>query len=382
MRIWVIGRTVPEEKTGMIGIFEFEQAQALQHFGDDVQVSYLFSDNRSIKALRTCGKDYRKKEDVSLYGSYLPVGGLPQFLFQPLKSSKLCSAMKKCEESGMPDAIHVHFPLLTMTDKIWDKLKSYGVPIFVTEHWSKVQTKKLEPFRVSLLKKIVEEAAEFVCVGYPLRDSVKELTGTSRELPVIPNMVSPLFHPANEQKTDDIFRFITVGRLVPMKRFNIVIDAFAKAFKDHENVQLIVAGGGELADTLKNQVQNLGIEKQVTMTGAVEREKVAELMRQADCLVSASVLETFGVPFIEAWSSGKPVIAVKPSAIEAYLHEANGMLVPPDDADALAHAMEQMAAQYDRFSCSAIASEAEAKFSQASVAKELLRRMSEKEKIQ
>ena len=93
---------------------------------------------------------------------------------------------------------------------------------------------------MSLLKKIVEEAAEFVCVGYPLRDSVKELTGTSRELPVIPNMVSPLFHPANEQKTDDIFRFITVGRLVPMKRFNIVIDAFAKAFKDHENVQLLV----------------------------------------------------------------------------------------------------------------------------------------------
>lgn len=375
MRIWVIGRTVPEVKTGMMGIFEFEQAQALHRYGRDVQVSYLFADNRSVKVLRTCGKDCRIKDEVALCGNYLPVGGLPQCLFQPLKSSCMLNAIKKCEKSGAPDAIHVHFPLLTMTEKIWKKLKSYGVPVLVTEHWTKVQTKEIPAFRVNLLKTIVEEASEFICVGHPLRESVKELTGTKRELPVIPNMVSPLFYPANKQKKDDIFRFFTVGRLVPVKRFNIVIDAFAKAFKNNEDVQLIIAGGGELADTLKKQIQNLGIEKQVTMTGAAEREKVAELMRQADCFVSASVLETFGVPFIEAWSSGKPVIGVKPSPIEAYLHDANGMLVPPDDADSMAQAMTDMMNRKSRFSSEAISSEAEKLFSQSSVAMELIQKM-------
>ncbi|MBR6580133.1 MAG: glycosyltransferase [Ruminococcus sp.] len=375
MRIWVIGRTVPEVKTGMMGIFEFEQAQALQRYGEDVQVSYLFADNRSVKVLRTCGKDCRIKDEVALCGNYLPVGGLPQCLFQPLKSSCMLNAIKKCEKNGAPDAIHVHFPLLTMTEKIWKKLKSYGVPVLVTEHWSKVQTKNLETFRVNLLKKIVYEASEFICVGHLLRKSVMELTGTKRDISVIPNMVSPLFFPANENSNDDKFRFFAVGRLVPGKRFDIVIEAFAKSFKDNENVQLIVAGGGELADVLKNQIKNLGIEKQVTMTGPIEREKVAELMRQVDCFVSASVLETFGVPFIEAWCSGKPVIGVKPSSIEVYLHDANGILVPPDDVDSMAQAMIFMKNERNRFSSDSIASEAEKKFSQSSVAMDLLQRM-------
>lgn len=377
MRIWVIGRTVPEIKTGMIGIFEFEQAYALQRYGNDVKVSYLFADNRSVKVLRTFGKEYRIKDEVAVYGNYFPIGGLPQCMFQLLKSECFFKTMKKCEENGKPDAIHIHFPLLTITDRIWDKLKEYNVPIFVTEHWTKVQTKKLEPFRVNLLKRIVSEATEFICVGYPLRDSVKELTGTDRDLPVIPNMVSPMFYPEKEQKNDGIFRFITVGRLVPVKRFNIVLEAFAKAFKDSEKIQLIIAGGGELADSLKKQIQNLGVEKQVTMTGALEREKVAELMRQSDCFVSASVLETFGVPFIEAWSCGKPVIAVKPSPIEAYLHDENGILVPPDDIEAMADAMINVKNEINRFSSKKIATEADKIFSQASVAGEVLRRIRE-----
>ena len=66
MRIWVIGRTVPEVKTGMMGIFEFEQAQALQRYGSDVQVSYLFADNRSVKVLRVFGKDCRVKDEVAV----------------------------------------------------------------------------------------------------------------------------------------------------------------------------------------------------------------------------------------------------------------------------------------------------------------------------
>lgn len=375
MRIWVIGRTVPEVKTGMIGLFEFEQAQALQRFGEDVQVSYLFADNRSVKVLRQCGKDIRVKDGVPLYGKYLPVGGLPQFLFQPMKTRNLRAAMKACEEQGKPDVIHVHFPLLTLTDGIWETLKSYGVPIFITEHWTKVQTKQLEPFRVKLLKTVVEEAAAYICVGHPLRDSVVELTGTKRELPVIPNMVSPLFYPAEHPAQHERLRFLTVGRLVPVKRFSVVVDAFAKAFAGDETKHLTIAGGGALYDALQKQIRSLGIEQQVTMTGAVKHEQVAELMRETDCFVSASVLETFGVPFIEAWSCGKPVIGVKPSPIEAYLHEGNGILVPPDDSAALAEALKQMAARRAAFSGTAIAQEAETKFSQRAVANALLCRM-------
>lgn len=374
MRIWVIGRTVPEVKTGMMGLFEFEQATALQAYGESVEVCYLYADNCSVKVLRLLGKDCRIKEGIPVFGTALPVGGLPQRLFQPIKTHSLKQAMRICEQQhGKPDIIHIHFPLLTMTSTLWAQLRAYHVPLFVTEHWSKVQTKKIAPFRIRLLQQIVEEATAFITVGYPLRDSVRALTGTKRELLVIPNMVSNAFRPvASSVQTTEPFRFLTVGRLVPDKRFSVVIDAFTKAFRDQPMIQLTIAGGGKLEGALRQQIEQLHMGAQITMTGQLEHSAIAQLMQQCSCFVSASVLETFGVPFIEAWSCGKPILGVQPSSIEIYVTPQNGMLVPADDANALAAAMQEIYAHHSEYDATQIAAEAENRFSQRAVATELL----------
>ena len=376
MQIWVIGRTLPEIKTGMMGLFEFEQAQALQKYGGkDVKVCYLYADNRSVKVLRCFGKNNCTKDSIDVFGYAMPIGGLPQGLFQPLKTSYLKRAMKECEKKfGKPDIIHIHFPLLTLTESIWNYLKSYNIPIFVTEHWSKVQTKEIEPFRIELLKKVVSEATDYICVGYLLRDSVKELTGNNRELPVIPNMVSPDFKPLSDVKNTDkaSFNFLTVGRLVRFKRFEIAIKAFAKSFRNNPDIHLTVAGGGEMEQELRKQIEQLGMENQITMTGRLSHHEIAKLMQKTDCFVSASILETFGVPFIEAWSCGKPVIGVKPSSIEFYVTEKNGLLVSADNSDEMAEAMQNVYKNREKYSSCDIAEMAEKWFSQKAVAGELL----------
>lgn len=376
MKIWVIGRTLPEIKTGMMGLFEFEQAQALQKYsGKDVKVCYLYADNRSVKVLRQFGKNNSVKDGIDVFGYAMPVGGLPQGLFQPVKTSYLEKAMNDCEKKyGKPDVIHIHFPLLTLTESVWDYIKSYNVPVFVTEHWTKVQTKEIEPFRVKLLKKVAAESTDYICVGYPLRESVMQLTGNNREMPVIPNMVSPEFRPLTENINKTSFDFLTVGRLVPVKRFEIAVEAFAKAFRSNPDVCLTIAGGGELEQPLRKQIEQLDMKNQIKMTGRLSHDDVAKLMQKTDCFVSASVLETFGVPFIEAWSCGKPVIAVKPSPIEFYLTEKNGLLVSADNPDEMAEAMRNIYNNREKYSSMEIAETAEKIFSQKAVAGELLER--------
>lgn len=377
MLIWVIGRTLPEMKTGMMGLFEFEQAQALQKYGgNDVKVCYLYADNRSVKVLRCFGRNNCIKDNVDVFGSAMPVGGLPQGLFQPLKTLCMKKAVAECEkEFGKPDIIHIHFPLLTMTESIWNNLKNYNVPIFVTEHWSKVQTKEIELFRIKLLKKIVSEAEDYICVGHFLKDSIKELTNVDREISVIPNMVSPEFRPLDiEDKDKNYFDFLTAGRLVPLKRFDIVIEAFAKMFNNNPNVHLTVAGGGEMEQALRKQIEQLGMKNQIKMTGRLSHDEIAKLMQKTDCFVSASVLETFGVPFIEAWSCGKPVICVKPNAIELYVTEKNGLLVSADNSDEMGEAMLTVFNNRNQYSSHDIAEMAENQFSQRAIAGELLKR--------
>lgn len=377
MLIWVIGRTLPEIKTGMMGLFEFEQAQALQKYGgNDVKVCYLYADNRSVKVLRHFGRNNCTRDGIDVFGSAMPVGGLPQGLFQTLKASCMKKAITECEKKyGKPDVIHIHFPLLTMTESIWDALKSYNVPIFVTEHWSKVQTKEIEPFRIKLLQKIVSEAEDYICVGHFLKYSVKELTGVEREIPVIPNMVSSEFRPSDvEDKKKNTFDFLTAGRLVPLKRFDIVIEAFAETFNNNPDVHLTVAGGGEMEQVLRKQIEQLDMKNQITMTGRLSHKEIAGLMKKTDCFVSASVLETFGVPFIEAWSCGKPVIGVKPSPIEFYVTEKNGLLVSANNLDEMSEAMLTVFNNRKQYSSHDIAEMAENQFSQKAIAGELLKR--------
>lgn len=320
----VIGRAYPEESTGMMGIFEFEQAKALSR--NETDTVYAFCDTRSIKRLRKIG-DVQKKDEIPVSGRHLPIGGIPTYCFNKVKSIYFLRKIKEIiNKHGMPEIIHVHFPLLTMTDEIWGVLKKSNVPIVVTEHWSKVQTKDLEDYRLKLLKRVVKESSAFICVGELLRKSVIDLTGADKDIYVIPNMVSAEFNNTYQRKKRG-FNFISIGRLIKSKGFDILINSFAQSFKDVPSATLTIVGGGPLELDLKKQVDKLGIRDKVNFTGLINRDEIAKHIQKSDVLVSASSLETFGVPFIEAMTCGKPVIGFKGGPMDKYIIDSVGLLV-------------------------------------------------------
>src|SRR5699024_3732839 len=217
----VIGRAFPSESTGMMGIFEFEQAVALKKSG--IKTVYAFCDNRSIKLLRKFNYESFEKENVPVYGYHLPIGGLPQAIFNFIKANRTINLIKKViEVHGSPEVIHIHFPLLNLNNQILDYLKNLKVRIVVTEHWSKIQNGRIEDFRIELLNRIVKEADSFICVGELLRQSIYKLTNTKKEIRVIPNMLNDNFYYEPNTKSNNSFHFITIGRLVEAKRFKLV----------------------------------------------------------------------------------------------------------------------------------------------------------------
>lgn len=375
----VIGRAFPDEKTGMMGIFEFEQAVALQKAG--VKTVYAFCDTRSVKSLRQFNYKEFTENNVPVYGYHFPIGGIPQRIFDKIKTNRTIKILKKIlKDHGTPDVIHVHFPLLNLNTEIWNFLKSLNRTIVITEHWSKVQTKKIEEFRKNLLKLIVDESDAFICVGELLKKSVQKLTNTNKEIKIIPNMLNENFY-FKDKEVSENFRFVTMGRLVDAKRVGFLIEAFAKAFPDNNHIKLDIAGDGPLFEKLKKQINTLNMNDRIKLHGFLPRTEIADLVRESDAFVSASVLETFGVPFIEAMACGKPVIGIENGPIDSYINNTNGMLFKQDDLSDLIRVLQTMYENKLEFDRPMIAKATVIAFGEKAIANQLKKIYKQEDKI-
>jgi glycosyltransferase involved in cell wall biosynthesis len=132
---------------------------------------------------------------------------------------------------------------------------------------------------------------------------------------------------------------LALGRLHESKAFDVLLAAVALVPLLH----LWLAGAGDLAAALKRQARALGIADRVRFLGW--REDVAGLLAAADMVVVPSRREPLGNVVIEAWAAGRPVIAAASVGPRALIADGdNGLLVPVDDASALAAALARAAA--------------------------------------
>jgi glycosyltransferase involved in cell wall biosynthesis len=126
-----------------------------------------------------------------------------------------------------------------------------------------------------------------------------------------------------------------VGRLDQQKAPYLLIDAFAEVIKNSPNTILLLVGDGELLDSLKSQVQQLGIGDKVRFLGA--REDVPEILKLSDIFALSSLWEGLGRAMTEAMLLGKPVVVPNIDGIpEIVHHNETGDLYPAKDIDQLA----------------------------------------------
>lgn len=369
MRVLVIGRSFPEKETGMLGIFEYEQAQALRAQG--IESDYIFCDTRSIFRIRLNDTVQRADDEIYSIGSHYLIGRLPRPIFEKLKDARWDQVLEQyLQKRGCPDLIHIHFPTITLTEGFWNQIKRLNVPIVVTEHYTKTLNMKLNTAELKVLKMAVEESSAFLCVSEMLKESVQKLTSTGKKLMVVPNLVSNEYFAGGNQPIDShSYTYIAVGRLVKCKCFPLVVEAFAKLAKEERNIRLVIVGGGTQQKNIERTINRCGVSKSVFMTGFLPREKTLQAIRDADAYVSASVLETFGVPFIEAMACGKPIIAADNSPILPYINEENGLVFEKNNVDSLVSAMRSI--RHREYNSADIRECAKENFSSSAIGKRL-----------
>lgn len=132
-------------------------------------------------------------------------------------------------------------------------------------------------------------------------------------------------------------RLLAVGRLIPIKGFDVLLHAFATAKKDVPELMLEIAGDGPLADRLRADAPD-----GVRFLGHVSPP--GPLYEDAAIVVVPSRGEGFGMVALEAAERGRAAIASDVGGLpEIVDHDATGLVVRPGDADALAAAIVTLA---------------------------------------
>jgi glycosyltransferase involved in cell wall biosynthesis len=136
-------------------------------------------------------------------------------------------------------------------------------------------------------------------------------------------------------------KILFVGNLHPNKGVHLLIKSFALVKSKINDVKLVIVGDGPLKHYLINLTKRLGLEKDIIFTGFVNDEELPKYYASCDIFASASVLEGFGLIFLEAMALGKPIVAFNLASIPEVVGSA-GILINEINREKFANAIIEL----------------------------------------
>lgn len=112
---------------------------------------------------------------------------------------------------------------------------------------------------------------------------------------------------------------VYVGRIAEEKNISEIIALFSEMIKKVKNIKLLIVGGGPYLEELKLKVKDEKLSNQVIFTGMVKPEDVYKYYKTGDVFVTASTSETQGLTYIEALSSGCPIVCKYDKCIDGVI---------------------------------------------------------------
>lgn len=139
------------------------------------------------------------------------------------------------------------------------------------------------------------------------------------------------------------FNVISVGRLVPVKGYPLLLEAIAILVAQGRDIRLTIVGDGPEQSRLREYAQRLGITDRVFLAGWKGQDELRELYRESDVCVLSSFAEGVPVILMEAMALGVPCVAPRITGIpELIRHGIDGTLVTPANVEELAAAIAEM----------------------------------------
>jgi phosphatidylinositol alpha-1,6-mannosyltransferase len=138
---------------------------------------------------------------------------------------------------------------------------------------------------------------------------------------------------------------LLVGRMAADERYkghDLLIDIWPRIVRAAPNASLVVAGGGDDIERLRQKVSAAGLSDRVRFAGQVTAGQLAALYRDAAFFVMPSAGEGFGIVFLEAMRAGKPCVAGAGAAEEIITDGEDGVIVDPARPDDVVDAVVRL----------------------------------------
>jgi glycosyltransferase involved in cell wall biosynthesis len=244
-------------------------------------------------------------------------------LLQEIKNYALVSSVIAANNTF--DIIHAH-DWLAYPAGIAAKNIS-GKPLVIHVHATEFDRSggNVNPNVYAIEREGMEIADKIIAVSNFTRNIVIDKYGIPPEkITTVYNAVEPL---ANERKTlfrkgvnEKVVTFL--GRITMQKGPDYFIEAANLILKKMNNVRFVMAGSGDLMNSMITRVSELGIADRFHFTGFLRSDDVYQMFDMTDVFVMPSVSEPFGIVPLEAMQSGVPVIISNQSGVAEILENA------------------------------------------------------------
>ena len=145
---------------------------------------------------------------------------------------------------------------------------------------------------------------------------------------VVPPGVDGRFRPARRQDPDPLV--VAVGRLVPYKRFDRLVEVLVRLKQLHPGLNAVIAGEGSEREPLEALIAERGARDWLSLPGRVGDDALVDLYQRAWVVASASAYEGWGLTITEAAACGTPAVASPISGhLDAVIHGVSGFLAEP-----------------------------------------------------
>ncbi|MCK5285781.1 MAG: glycosyltransferase family 4 protein [Candidatus Pacebacteria bacterium] len=125
---------------------------------------------------------------------------------------------------------------------------------------------------------------------------------------------------------------LSVGRLVPWKGFDVLIECMPEILKNYPDLQLKIVGEGPQRQELEGLIKNLDLEENVILTGQIVREELLLLKKEADIFLFNTNWESFSFDTVECMNLRLPVITTKVGSLpELIQDDIDGILIEPNN---------------------------------------------------
>lgn len=336
MRIAILAwESLHSVHVGGLGVVVTRTAEELAKRGHDV---YLFtraaegqSKHARINNVNYCRCKFDPGKDILSF-------------FSNMSKAMVKELHAVARHSGRFDLVHGHD--WHVVDALYE-LKKEGYPVVLSYHSSEYGRRGGALSTQSEFKKISAREGlggrvsdRIITVSKTMRKELCRLYKIPREkVDIIPNAISPRKYrkevdPKKVKKKYGVPSFAPtvffIGRLEFQKGPDLLIDAIPRVLENRADVKFLLAGKGTMKSFLMRRVRKLGVWGAVRFLGWIPYGRYVDLLNTCDIVCIPSRNEPFGIVLLEAWATGRPVVATDVGGLgENIKNLVNGVKVRP-----------------------------------------------------